>query len=212
MRLLRLTLVTCILFISGPAFAQSWIEYTSRQDLFSINFPGEPTVEDTTYTSQYEAEYPARVYTRQNGESRYSITVVDHTDAARIFKERVEAGAPGGHSECREECWTIDIYSAPNHAANEFLIRAAKVTYFGYSRIDIIGGHQIQLINPDQSRTFVEIHMHEDRLYIQEATVPASAPVPSIFGQSLRILDEEGNRVRYQSDYMNRYPAPPRTR
>ena len=105
MGLLRLTLVTCILLISGPAFAQSWIEYTSRQDLFSINFPGEPTVEDTTYTSQYEAEYPARVYTRHNGESRYSITVVDHTDAERIFKER---GPLGAHSECRNRCWIVD--------------------------------------------------------------------------------------------------------
>ena len=209
MGLLRLTLATCILFISGPAFAQSWIEYTSQQDFFSVNFPGEPTVEDITYTSQYEAEYPARVYTRQNGESRYSMTVVDHTDAARIFKER---GPLGAHSECGEQCWSVDVYSAPSHAANEFLIRAAKVTYFGYSRIDIIAGQQIQLINHDQSRSFVEIHMHEDRLYIQEATVPASAPVPTIFGPSLRILDEEGNPVRYQSDYMNGYPAPPRTR
>ena len=120
MGLLRLTLATCILLISGPAFAQSWIEYTSRQDLFSINFPGEPTVEDTTYTSQYEAEYPARVYTRHNGESRYSITVVDHTDAERIFKER---GPLGAHSECRNRCWIVDLYSAPNHAANEFLTR-----------------------------------------------------------------------------------------
>ena len=86
------------------------------------------------------------------------------------------------------------------------------MTYFGYSRTDVIGGHQIQLINPDQSRSFVEIHMHEDRLYIQEATVPAGAPLPMIFGPSLRILDEEGNSVRYQSDYMNGYPAPPRAR
>jgi hypothetical protein len=209
MGLLRLTLVTCILFISGPAFAQSWVEYTSRQDLFSVNFPGEPTVEDITYTSQYEAEYPARVYTRQNGESSYSITVVDHTDAERIFKER---GSLNAHSECRAECWIPDLYSAPNHAANEFLTRAAQVTYFGYSRTDVIGGHQIQLINPDQSRSFVEIHMHEDRLYIQEATVPAGAPLPMIFGSSLRILDEEGNNIRYQSDYMNGYPAPPRAR
>ena len=149
MGLLRLTLATCILFISGPAFAQSWIEYTSRQDHFSINFRVSRQWRTPPTPPQYEAEYPARVYTRQNGESRYSITVVDHTDAERIFKER---GRLGAHSECQAECWIPDLYSAPNHAANEFLTRAAKVTYFGYSRIDIIGGHQIHLINPINPR------------------------------------------------------------
>ncbi len=88
MRLLRLTLATCILFISGPAFAQDWTEYTSRQDFFSVSFPVEPTVEDITYTSQYEADYPARVYTRQNGESRYAITVFYYADAERRFTEQ----------------------------------------------------------------------------------------------------------------------------
>jgi hypothetical protein len=37
-----------------------------------------------------------------------------------------------------------------------------------------------------QSRTFVQIHMHENRLYIIEATVPASAAEPGLFQQSPR--------------------------
>ena len=66
MRLGRLIPAVCILSVSilcvsAQAFAQSWIEYTNLEDRFSVNFPGEPTVEDTTYTSQYEAEYPARI-------------------------------------------------------------------------------------------------------------------------------------------------------
>jgi hypothetical protein len=217
MRLRRLIPVVCILSVSmlsvsAPAFAQSWIEYTSLEDRFSVNFPGEPTVEDTTYTSQYEADYPARVHTRVNGESRYSITVVDHTNAAEIFKARAADCPPDAQSDCSEGYWTVDIYAAPNRAAREFLTRADEVTYFGYSRIDRIGGHQIQLINPDQSRSYVEIHMHENRLYIQEATVPAGAPEPSIFGQSLRLLDVEGRVVRYMTDYANGFPAPARQR
>jgi len=217
MRLRRLIPVASILCVSilcasAPAFAQSWIEYTSLGDRFSVNFPGEPTVVDTTYTSQYEAEYPARVYTRVNGQSRYSITVVNHTNAAEIFKARAANCPPDAQSDCSEGYWTVDIYAAPNHAANKFLTRADEVTYFGYSRIDRIGGHQIQLINPDRSRSFVEIHMHENRLYIQEATVPAGAPEPSIFGQSLRFLDVKGQAVRYMTDYANGYPAPQRQR
>jgi hypothetical protein len=198
--------------VSAQAFAQSWIEYTNLEDRFSVNFPGEPTVEDTTYTSQYEAEYPARVHSRVNGGNRFSITVVDHNNAAEIFKARAADCPPDAQSDCSEGYWTVDIYAAVNHAANAFLTRADKVTYFGYSRIDRIGGHQIQLTNPDQSRSYVEIHMHENRLYIQEATVPAGAPEPSIFGQSLRFLDVEGKVVRYVTDYANGYPAPARQR
>jgi hypothetical protein len=211
MRLTRLVPAAVALLVAGPAFGQGWIEYTSQKDFFSINFPGEPTVRDITYKSHYEGMYPAREYSWTDGKSKYIITVVDYRNAAEIFKERVKSCAPDAQSDCTEDYWTVDQYAAPNHAANAFLTRAAKVTYFGYSRIDIIGGHQIQLIEQDGSRTFVEIHMHEDLLYIQAATVPAGAPEPALFGQSLRILDEQGRTVRYTTDYYNGYPAPPRT-
>ena len=36
----------CVLFVAvaGPAAAQEWDEYTSLQDGFRINFPGQPKV------------------------------------------------------------------------------------------------------------------------------------------------------------------------
>jgi len=54
--------------------------------------------------------------------------------------------------------------------------------------------------------------MHENRLYILEGTVPANAPPPGLFQQSLQFLDKDGNRIRYQSIYSNGFPAPPATR
>ena len=47
------------------------------------------------------------------------------------------------------------------------------MTYFGWAAIDRVAGRYIHLTNPDRSRTFFAIYMHEDRLYILEATVPA---------------------------------------
>ena len=38
------------------------------------------------------------------------------------------------------------------------------------------------------------------RLYILEATVPRGAPPPLLFPQSLQILDEKGDRIRYTVD------------
>ena len=68
--------------------------------------------------------------------------------------------------------WKYDVLGALDHASEEFLKRNAKVTYFAWATIDRIVGRQIQLTNPDQSRTFVEMHMLDNRLYIFEATVP----------------------------------------
>jgi hypothetical protein len=66
------------------------------------------------------------------------------------------------------------------------------------------------LTNADRSRTFFAIHLHESRLYILEATVPAGYPEPGLFQQSLRFLDKDGNAIRYQTVYSNFFPVPPR--
>jgi hypothetical protein len=81
-----------------------------------------------------------------------------------------------------------------------FRTRGGEVTYDAWADIDKIAGHQLQITNPDQTRSFVSIHLHKSRLYILEGTVPAGAPAPGIFQQSLGILDEEGRRIRYIMD------------
>ncbi|HVH28231.1 MAG TPA: DUF6152 family protein [Vicinamibacterales bacterium] len=76
MRPNRLLPAAFMLFVSGPAFAQDWIEYTSTADFFTVNFPSEPKVEETTYRSEYGYDLPARVYRAEAGQSRYSATIV----------------------------------------------------------------------------------------------------------------------------------------
>ena len=42
------------LFMSGPAMAQSWKEYTYPQYAFGVSFPAEPKVETKTYQAANE--------------------------------------------------------------------------------------------------------------------------------------------------------------
>jgi hypothetical protein len=219
MRLIPFVPAALILCVSTPAFTQGWIEYDSRADAFGVNFPGEPNVEATTFTSEYGAGFPARVYGRGDGSNRYSVTVVDYTDAERIHTERAKTCPPDAHTGCSGTAastgvgsWKVDVRGALEYASWTFMQRDATLTFFGWSFVDLVEGRQLQLTNADRSRTFVAIYMHESRLYLLEATVPAGAPEPGLFQQSLRFLDKEGKGIRYESIYSNGFPPPRRLR
>ena len=61
MRLMPLISIAFVLSISGTLFAQEWIEFASRDDRFTCNFPTQPKVTEMIYRSQHEADLPARV-------------------------------------------------------------------------------------------------------------------------------------------------------
>jgi hypothetical protein len=81
--------------------------------------------------------------------------------------------------------------------------------------VDLVEGHEIRLTNADQSRTAASIYMHENKLYILDATVPKGYPEPALFPQSLGFVDKDGRGIRYQALYSNEfhglrtYPVPP---
>ena len=208
MRLIPLVSAAFALLVSGPAFAQEWIEYASRADFFTVNFPSEPDVRDITYPTERGITLPGRVHSVENGPNRYSVTVIDYTNVEEIHAERLE--------DCRaypnlcSNPWINELRGALDYAAWSFLQRDAKVTYYAYYSAERVEGRQIQLTNADQSRTFAAIHMHENRLYIFEGTVPPGAPPPGLFQQSVGFIDKEGIRVRYETTYANMYPPPPR--
>ena len=180
---------------------QEWSTYSNRVDRFEVNLPGEPRVEDVTWPSEYGAVFPARVYSLEQGRDRYSVTVVDYTDAERIHAARKN------HTDADNLpiYWQVDVQASIAYAATTFRQRpGVKVTYDAFHYVDLVSGHQLQMTNPDQSRTFVAIYLHESRLYILEATVPARAPQPGLFQQSLSFLDAAGKKVRYSTIYYNR--------
>jgi hypothetical protein len=202
------------LLISGLSFGQDWATYTSKTDFFAVNFPGQPRVQDITYRTEYNLNLPAHVYSVANGANKYSVTVVDYSNAEKLIGDRVKS--------CQAELGDVDACTAAFQTRTEmrgaivyatwaFLQRDAKLTHFTYAYADLVEGHQIQLTNKDASRTFAAIYMHENRLYILEGTVPEGSPPPGLFQQSLQFLDKDGNRIRYQSIYSNGFPPPPKT-
>src|SRR5437667_5016841 len=87
------------LSISGSLFAQEWIEFASREDRFTCNFPSQPKVTQTTYRSEHGADLPARVYSATQGQSRYSVMVVDYSPIERILTEKSKT-CPVGAEPC----------------------------------------------------------------------------------------------------------------
>ena len=218
MRLVPLLSAALILSVSEPASTQgvAWTEYVSRADFFSVSFPGEPKVQEITYPTEYRITLPGRVYTYVDGANRYSVTVIDYRDAEKIHQERVKrciaAGCDG--DTVQPNAWRSDVHGALVYASWNIMKRDAKLTHYAMYDSDVIEGHEIHLTNADRSRTFAVVHMHENRLYMLEATVPPGAPAPGLFQISLRFLDKELKPVRYQwvgsGPYSNGYPAPPR--
>lgn len=210
-----------MLAISRAAIAQEWTEFISKEDRFSANFPGTPQVTETTYTSQFGAVLPARAYTAALGPSRFSVTVVDYRPIEKILTEKAKS-CPEGAETCRGGAnpasstgagyWKADVAGAVVHATWQYLQRDAKVTHLIWSNIDLVEGHMLQLTNADRSRTFASIFMHENKLYLAEATVPAGYPEPGLFQQSLGWVDESGNTIRYQTLYHNGFAVPARAR
>jgi hypothetical protein len=187
--------------LGATLLAQEWSTYTNRVDRFEVNFPGQPKVDEITWPSEYGAVFPGRVYSVDQNGSKYSITVIDYTDAERIHAARKN------HTEADSLpiYWQVDVQASIAYAATKFRQRpGVKVTYDAFHYIDLVSGHQLQMTNADQSRTFAGIYLHESRLYILEATVPAKSPPPGLFQQSLGFLDAAGKKVRYPTIYYNR--------
>ena len=209
MRLIRLVpAATLILFVAAPSFAQEWIEYYSRPDAFLVNFPAQPQVRSITYPTEYGLTLPANVHIYEQGPSRFSVTVVDYGNVQKLHADQVK-GCTLYPDQCTNQ-GANELRGALDYAVWNFLKRDGKVTYYAYANSDRIEGRRVQLTNADKSRTFGAIYMHENRLYILEATVPPTAPPPALFQQSMGFLDKDGVRVRYATPYSNAYPPPAR--
>jgi hypothetical protein len=186
-----------------------WLEFTSLEERFTAVFPGTPTVTETPWLTQFGAVLPARVYSVTQGQSRYAITVVDYRPVERVQVEKARA-CPAGANTCQGipdwgiGYWKNDIRGAIVYAMSTFLRRDAKVTEIIWNGIALVQGQALQLTNDaDRSQTFVGVYMHDDRLVIVEATVPAASPAPVAFTESLGWIDERGRAVRYQTMYVN---------
>ena len=204
MRLTPLIAAQCALVLAQPAAAQEWTEYENRADRFMVPAPGAPKVDTITWDSEYGATFPGRVYRWAQGRSQYSVTVVDYSDAERIHSQLNHVAYQGGPGY-----WTIDIMASIDYAAAKYRQKpGVRVTYDAWHYIERVTGHALQLTNPDGSRSYVAIYLHDNRLYILDATAPANEAPPIIFQQSFGFLDADGKPVQYREYYFNRLPPP----
>jgi len=200
MRLMPLISSALVLAMSGTSFAQEWTEFVSRDDRFTITFPGQPNVTETTWQSQFSAILPARVYTGTAGSGRYTVTVVDYNPIERLLSERSRT-LPALDLAIHVYglgYWKTDVRSAVVFAASKYLERDGKITSMESNFSDLVPGLLLHITNnADQARTYASFYMHANRLVMTEATVPKGYPPPTIFQQSLGWLDEDGKRIRY---------------
>ena len=193
-----LLLAVLALVPAGTLLAQSWVNYTNTTDFFSINLPEsvEPEEREISWPSEYGAVFPGRVYEVREGPATYSVTVIDYTDSYRIHLARTnstEADSPVNY-----EYWRIDMIASVAYAARQFRERGGEVTYDAWHHVDRVAGHQLNITNADETRSYVGIYLHDARLYIVEATVPKNYPPQLQFQQSLGFIDEQGINVRYE--------------
>src|SRR5207248_6508459 len=194
----------CVLFITEPLFAQEWDRYQNVEDHFAVTAPGQPMIEKTKWKSEYDSMFPETIYRWQQGLNRYTVTVVDYSDSEAIYRANP-------HSEDFQApmYWQIDILGSIQYAATQYRQKpGVKMTFDAFHYINLVTGHELQLTNPDQSRTYAGIYLHENRLYIFDATVAKGMPPPLIFQQSPEFLDANGNSIRYRTYYFNPVPEP----
>ena len=177
MRLTKLVPALLALCLAVPALAQGWIEYVSRDQFFSVNLPVQPVVTDFTFVSEYGVTLNGKRFTANQGQSRFKVDVIDYRGQQ-----------------------VTDVRGSIANMATIYRRNGGEVTFDQYAQVDRIEGHQLQITNPDRSRTYVAIHLHKSRLYVLEAIVPVGAPPPILFQASLSILDAQGNEIRYDLD------------
>ena len=213
-RLILLVSAGLILCSSVLAFAQEWIEFASREERLTCLFPTQPKITETAWTSEFGAILPARIYSATQGQSRYSLTVVDYNPIEQLMVEKSKSCPPGtetcqGVADWGLGYWKNDMRGAIVYAISKFLERDVKVTHLMWNSQQVVQGQELQLTNnADQSRTFASVYMHENRLIILEATVPKNYPPPNLFTQSLSWLDENGKGIRYSTIYINAPDVP----
>jgi len=209
MRLMPLISAALVLAMSAPLFAQEdFTEFASKEERFTVTFPGKPTTSETTWVSEYGAVLPARVYSVTGITGRHTLTVVDYRPVERILLEKAKS-CPLGAETCQGVgdtglgYWKNDIRGAVTYAIGKMLVeRDVKVTHMMWNFMELVVGTEIQLTNnKDQSRTFASAYMHDDRLIIAESSVPKGFPPPTVLQQSLGWLDENGRGIRYQYPY-----------
>jgi hypothetical protein len=177
MRLARLIPAVAALFISGVAYAQTWDGYVNRENFFTVNLPGDPTITEMPYKTVKGTNLTAHVFTavapagtRSSG--TYTVTVVDYTNAKAELGDAMEQ-------------------------ARKAILGKGTPKYDAVNNVDMHRGWTLTVETPDRHRILGQIVIAaNNRIYITEAETPMNVPPPAQFQASLQILDNDGVRIR----------------
>ena len=181
-------------------------------------------VRESTFTSQFGADLPSRVYSATRGASRFSVTVVDYRPSredpdgeiqvlSRWCRDLPRRGQPRS-SSTGAGYWKADRAGAVIHATWQFMQRDATVTYFNWNNVDLVEGHMLTLTNNKRTSrarprrsTCTKPALHSRR----DCSRRLSGPRGSSSSQS-RGSTRTATSIRYQTLYHNGFPKPPRSR
>ncbi len=166
MRVIAIIVSIAAMLISPPASAQNWIDYVNLGHRFAVNFPVEPTEEDTEYSSADSSVVPARSFAAEQGTSLYRVTVVHFAEGA-------------------------DALDEIEHTA-QMMRQRGEAIYDRLSEYDGVPAHEISLIAGDGRQILATILFHDGQLFIAEGDVAADAFPPVQFQQSIYVIDAEG--------------------
>ena len=192
MRVLRFCLFAFLSSALGPSFAQGWSVYADQEYFFSINFLGEPEIREFDYEAEYGGTYPARVYFTEDGQSLYSLTVIDFTDNYYLSDE-YQALPDQTDDAPVERLWLYDMRGSMIREAAKLQQQSSEVLYDAWHHINQVEGRQLVVTNPDQSNTYAGFYLYDKRLYFLKAVAPVSSTPPGLFQQSLSFIDNEGD-------------------
>ena len=159
--------------LCSPAAAQSWEEYSYPDYAFSVTFPANPKVENTTYQAANGRAVPARVYSVQQTSSELKVTIADLANT------------------------NLDETAVIDHAIKT-LSAGGEVTFNIPQRIYRVYGRSVGIKGGDGSRSTIGVFDYRGRLYqIEAKALPGGsdgAAETLRFQQSLVFTDGGSNR------------------
>jgi len=169
MRFIAFLLVA--LAFSGPAVAQAWKDYTSSDYGFTVSFPSDPEITNSTFQAVDGRTVPARVWTVTRNKNIFKVTVAD------LANTGLQEGAVIDH-------------------AIRTLSQGGEVKVNFPHRIYQVYGRQISIVGQDGSRETAAVFDYNGRLYqIEAKMLPGGDDTDVIrFQQSLIFTDRGSNR------------------
>ena len=213
MRFKLLTSFALLLAMAAPALAQEdYTEFASKEDFFTITFPGKPVMTEGTWVTEYGVVLSSKVYTvKETNGSVHTLTVVDYSPVERLLAQKAYETCPLGAETCLGVgdtglgYWKNDVRGAVTNAiAKQLIDHDVRVTHLAFNFMEMVGGQEMQGVNAkDGSRVSVSAYMHLNRLIVAVSQTPKGWPESEVLQQSIGWLDENGRGIRYAYLYSN---------